>query len=359
MQLYDDLNKDLAELIIRNLKESQQTSSPVELFNFFLLNDLIPHNVRERLEIQHIRIICDSLVRDGILIEKDGGKYAYYENFKDKTNIKNLSPELKKNPLKQDLQGILSKIQKEIYLPILCIAAGEILMFFGHVYSGLAVHVINLQAITLLLVLSRISPEKKNVLQSLLLLLMLRMINLAMPQFFTLSLLSYPMVYGVMFIPVYYITRHQNITSLEIGIHFRRWYLYLPAALVIGAAIALLEFRILQPTSLILNLKLQNILQIVVVMFVFVAAVEELIFRSILQTRLEKVIGSYQAVFLTAFLFGIMHAGYGIVSEVIFATFIGAVLGFIFLKTRSFPFILVIHGTVNVLVFGILPIISG
>jgi membrane protease YdiL (CAAX protease family) len=359
MQSYDDPNIDLAELIIRNLKESHKTSSPVELFNFFLLNDLIPNNIRASLEIQHIRIICENLARDGILIKKEAGKYAYFENIKAQQEIAKVSTELEKKHSKKDLQGIISKIQKDIYLPILCIAAGEILMFFGHVYSGLAVHVINLQVITLFLVMSRISPEKKNVLQSLLLLLMLRMINLAMPQFFTLSLLSYPLVYGVMFIPVYYITRHQNITSLEIGIHFRRWYLYLPAALVIGAAIALLEFRIIQPTSLILNLKLQNILLIVVVMFVFVAAVEELIFRSILQTRLEKVIGSYQAVFISAFLFGIMHAGYGLISEVIFATFIGAVLGFIFLKTKSFPFILVIHGTVNALVFGILPIISG
>jgi NADH:ubiquinone oxidoreductase subunit 4 (subunit M) len=96
-------------------------------------------------------------------------------------------------------------------------------MFLGHV-SGLAIHVINLHAVILVLLHSRISHEKKNVLKSLLLLLRLRIINLAKPQFFTLSILSYPLIYGVMFIPVYYAIRHQNITSKDFGIHLKKWY---------------------------------------------------------------------------------------------------------------------------------------
>jgi membrane protease YdiL (CAAX protease family) len=94
------------------------------------------------------------------------------------------------------------------------------------------------------------------------------------------------------------------------------------------------------------------------VMFVFVAAVEELIFRSILITRLEKVFGSINSLLLSSLLFGIMHAGYGLLNEVLFATLFGVILGFIFQKTRSFPFIVVIQGTANVLLFGVMPIIS-
>jgi membrane protease YdiL (CAAX protease family) len=278
-------------------------------------------------------------------IEKERGKFVHYQYFKKRPKIFNRKPEF--------------NIRKEIFLPILGLAAGEILMFLGHVYAGLAVHVINLQAVTLVIVFGKFPSDTKNVLQSLLLLLQMRIINLAMPQFFTLTLLWYPLIYGVMFIPVYYVTKKQKITSQDIGVDLKRWYIYLPAALLVGTAMALLEFRILHPVSMITNLQINNLLLIVMVMFVFVAAVEELIFRSILQTRLEKVFGSYKAVLLSAALFGIMHAGYGLVSEVLFAAFFGAVLGFIYLKTRSFPFILVIHGTANVLLFGVLPIVSG
>ncbi len=249
-------------------------------------------------------------------------------------------------------------MKKEIYLPILGIAVGEIMMLSGHVYMGLVLHVINLQAITLALIFSDLSIEKKNLIQTLLLLLQMRILNLAMPQFFTTKLLWYPLVYGVMFISIYYVTKQQNITSKEIGIDFNRWYLYIPLALLIAAAMAMLEFKILDPVPLITNLRIQNLLLISIVMFIFVAAIEEIIFRSLLQTRLQSVFGTNKGLFLGAALFGIMHSGYGTVDEVLFATFFGAVLGFIFQKTRSFPFILIIHGTANVFLFGILPIVS-
>ncbi len=247
--------------------------------------------------------------------------------------------------------------RKAIYLSMLGIVIGELLILLNHAHLGLAIYIINLQAVTLIMVLSKYPSEIKNVLQTLLLLFLMRIINLAMPQLFTVTLLWYPLVYGVMFIPIYYITQHQNITSGEIGIDFRRLNVYIPLAFLIGAIMALLEFQILHPVSLIVNLKIQNLILVATVMFIFVAAVEELIFRSILLTRLEKLFSGNQALLLGAFLFGMMHAIYGVLNEVIFATFFGIVLGFIFQKTRSFPFILLIHGTANVLLFGILPIL--
>lgn len=60
---------------------------------------------------------------------------------------------------------------------------------------------------------------------------------------------------------------------------------------------------------------------------------------------------------MSGILFGIMHSGYGLMNEIIFASLFGILLGYIFQKTRSFPFILVIRGTVNLLLFGILPIV--
>ena len=260
--------------------------------------------------------------------------------------------------IKNYLSKILTNVNMGIYLSVLGMIAGELLMFEGYVYPGLAVHIINLQAITIAIILGKFSPGTKSVLQSLLLPLQMRIINLAMPQFFTITLLWYPLVYGVMYISIYYITQHQNITSKEIGIHLRHWYIYFPAALLIGIAMAMLEFQILRPTPLILDLKLPNLLLISMVMFVFVGAVEELIFRSILLTRLEKTFGMFKSLFLSSLLFGIMHSGYGLISEVVFATFFGFVMGFIFQRTRSFPFILLIHGTANVLLYGILPILS-
>lgn len=339
-----DLEVYLKELIIENLKNSKKSLSTVELFNLIILKNLISDKIKAIIEIQHIRNICEDLVKDGIIIEKEIDNFIYYKNIKNKTNV--------------IMRSVKSKVQKEIYLPILGIIIGELLMFMGQIYPGLAVHIINLQAISIAIIFGKYSDDTKKVLQSLLLLSMMRIINLSMPQFFAFALLRYPLVYGIMFIPIYYVIKNQNITLTGIGIDFRRWHIYLPAALLIGTAMAMLEFQILHPAPLISTLKLQNLLLISMVMFVFVAAVEELIFRSILITRLEKVFGSINSILLSSLLFGIMHAGYGLLTEVLFATCFGFILGFIFLKTRSLPFIIVIHGTANVLLFGILPIIS-
>jgi membrane protease YdiL (CAAX protease family) len=260
--------------------------------------------------------------------------------------------------IRNNLSKSLTNVNMGIYLSVLGIIAGEVLLFLGYVYPGMAVHIINIQAITIAIILGNFSPGTKNVLQSLLLPLQMRIINLAMPLFFTITLLWYTLVYGVMYISIYYVTNNQNITSKEIGIDFKHWYIYFPAALLIGIAMAMLEFQILHPTPLISDMKLQNLFFISMVMFVFVGAVEELIFRSILLTRLEKMFGMFKSLFVSSLLFGIMHSGYGLISEVVFATFFGFVLGFIFQKTRSFPFILLIHGTANVLLYGILPILT-
>lgn len=331
IQLNTDLKIYLKYLILQNLKKSRKSLSSAELFNLIIPKILISDEIKSIIEIQHVRNICEDLVNDGIIAEKEIDRFLYYKNYKEKYGV---------------------------YLPILGMIIGELLMFMGQIYTSLVVHIINIQAISIAIIFSKLSDDLKKVFQSMLLLILMPIINLSMPQFFTFTLLWYPLVYGIMFIPIYYVIKNHNITLKEIGIDFKRWYIYFPAALLIGTAMAILEFQILHPTSLILDLKMQNLLLISMVMFVFVAVVEELIFRSILITRFEKVFGSINSLLLSSLLFGIMHAGYGILTEILFATFFGVVLGFIFQKTKSFPFIVVIHGTANVLLFGVLPIIS-
>lgn len=250
------------------------------------------------------------------------------------------------------------KIKKEIFLPMLAIAAGEILMFLGMMYYGLAIHIINLQAITLAPIFKNFSSEIKMIHQSLILLLLMRIVNLAMPQFFTMTLLWYPLTYGIMYIAVYSVIRNQQISYKELGFIFTRLHIYLPAAILIGAVSAVIEYRILKPLPLIDDIGLSNLVLVTVVMFIFVGAIEELIFRSILLTRFEKVLEPGTALLISGILFGVMHSGYGRIDEILFTVIFGIVIGYIFQKTRSFPFIIMIHGTANIILFGILPIIS-
>jgi membrane protease YdiL (CAAX protease family) len=256
-------------------------------------------------------------------------------------------------------------MKKEIILASLGICVGEMNIFLGHIYLGIVMHIISLQILTLAIIFGQFSSDIenvfhiKNVFQSLLLLLLLRIVNIAMPQFFTNTLLWYSLIYGVMFLPIYFIIKNQRITTTELGLDFRRLHIYLPFALLIGTVAALFERRIINPLPFIENINISSLFTLTIIMFVFVGAVEELIFRSILQTRLEKALGLKSGILLSGALFGIMHSSYGILNEILFATIFGIILSYIFQRTRSFPFILLIHGSANVLLFGFLPIISS
>lgn len=249
-------------------------------------------------------------------------------------------------------------MRKEISIPILGIIAGEFIMFYDQILAGLEIHIINFLVIILIIIFGNLSLKEKNILQSLTLLILLRMINLSTPQFFTNILVQYPLIYGIMFIPIYMMIKKQQISHIDIGINFRKIYMYIPVAIGIGVVMSIVEYRIIDPVPLIENIRFSDIALISIVMFVFIGITEELIFRSILQTRLEKIIGLRYGLLLTGVIFGAMHVSYGILDEILFATIFGIILGYIFQKTRNLLLITSIHGTTNVVLFGILPNIS-
>lgn len=247
-------------------------------------------------------------------------------------------------------------MKKYIYLSIIGIVIGELMMFFSNIYYGLGIHIFNLMAIILLIISGDISQEIKNALSSLTLILLFRVINLATPKIFVTTLLWYPLIYGTVFLLIYLIIRDQQISMKELGINSNRLIIYLPIAIIIGIITAIVEYQILHPKPLIESITIPNIILISIVMIIFIGTAEELMFISILQTRFEKVFGLKYGLLLTAGIFAVMNTNYGIVG-IIFAGIFGIILGYIFQKTRSIPFVITVRGIENIILFGILPII--
>ena len=93
-------------------------------------------------------------------------------------------------------------------------------------------------------------------------------------------------------------------------------------------------------------------------MILFVALVEELLFRSLLQTALVKRDGTIIGIVVASVIFGAMSVGYGSYNEVLFATGAGIVFGFGYFKTKSLPFAVTMHGVNNIILFGVLPFVT-
>ena len=248
---------------------------------------------------------------------------------------------------------------KVMIISMIAIVTGELLIFIGNGTAGMAVHVINLQMI----LISMFTPGEKadqvvldkQILQALLLVLELRIINMSMPFFFTMTLYWYPLVYSPLFISIYLILRNQDISLDEIGVTAKNLYFYFCLAIPVALGLALVEYHIIHPDPLIPNLGITNFITLTIIMIMFVALVEELVFRSILQTRLQQSMDNWNGLLVASILFGVMHSGYGLVHEVAFMTVAGLIIGYAYQKTGSLPFVVMVHGMINILLFGLLP----
>ncbi|KKH99283.1 CAAX protease [Methanosarcina sp. 1.H.T.1A.1] len=252
--------------------------------------------------------------------------------------------------------GNLEIRNKGIYvgIPILAIAFAEMLIYSGRIKEAVWVHMVLLMGLSLSIPLMK-NEEIRKTYQALMLLPLLRLVNLSMPVFFDITLYSFIFIYAPLAVPVAITAVYQRLTLEDMGITIRRIWLYFPLSVLIGAGLGVGEYMVIRTGYLIPDLSPLNLLKLTVVMVFFVGLVEEVIFRSVLQTRLNKIFGVWGGILLSSILFGFMHSGYGTSYEVLYTSFVGVIIGYMFYKTRSLPLITLVHGFVNVFLFGVIP----
>jgi uncharacterized protein len=165
--------------------------------------------------------------------------------------------------------------------------------------------------------------------------------------------------YGVMFIPIIAIVAHRKLSRHDLGLTggLRLTYL-IPFGILIGAGIGLLEYAILANNALIQNASASELTQLSIVMIFFVALVEELLYRVLLQPQLIKRSGAVAGILITSVIFGAMHAGYTNIYEILFTFGASIVFGVAFYKTKNLPFVVTMHAVDDILLFGVLPFLT-
>lgn len=244
-----------------------------------------------------------------------------------------------------------------VSIPIVAIIIAEMLLYMGRLQAGIFMHVM----IPLCLAVSSMWIQRSNVslaMEVLTMLPILRLVNISMPVFFGTTLYLYLFIYAPLAIPLYIIVRHQRFTMEELGLTLKNLYIYIPLGLLVGYLIGLGEYNTIVVGSLIPDVSIGSLLMISFVMFFFVGLMEELIFRSLLQTRLQASFGMTKGLLVAGILFGMMHSGYGSGYELLLTGTAGIVFGYMFQRTGSLPFIAIAHGFVNVFLFGLIPLLG-
>lgn len=279
----------------------------------------------------------------------------------EKLNLTNCIEEVKffkkpvENPEVQKPKNSISQIRKTLTgIFLLLIVLPELLIYSGKIGNALILYAGILAALSLISIFIK-DQEIRNVCQALSLLSILRLINFSIPVFSEISLLSFVFIYAPMIIPITILAIHQKFTYKQLGLKFKNVSYYLPASILIGLILGQGEYSAMQTIQLMPDLSFINILKLAIVMILFVGIIEEIIFRSILQIRLEEIYGMWSGLILSSFIFGLMNSGYGSLYEIFYAFFVGLLIGYIFQKTRSLPLIAMTHGFINVFSFGIIP----
>jgi uncharacterized protein len=254
------------------------------------------------------------------------------------------------------VQEEITPKKRRIYIavPILFIIIAELLIFFGQVEIAVLVHIGILLALSLFNISIK-DPKVHKVHLALMLLPVLTIVNLSIPIFFKITLYTFVLNYTPLAIPVAAMIMHQHNSLKEIGINKKHLLIYSVLVVPLSFMLAVGEYLTLRTGSLIPDLSFKNLLMLTFIMVFFVGLMDELIFRSIIQSRLEQALSVTEALLITSFLFGLMHSGgtyYGMINT----SFVGLIIGLIFYKTRSLPFVAVLHGFINVFLFGILPL---
>ena len=248
----------------------------------------------------------------------------------------------------------ITRIRLLTAIPVVCIILAELLIFEGKIELAIGMHIGILIAFSLSNTVIK-DIKVYRIYEALMLLPILRLVNLSMPVFFETTLYTFVFAYGPLLIPLAIIVMHQRNSFEHIGITSKNLLAYTILSIPLGLLLGLGEYMTIHSGYLIPDLSIGNLLKLTFIMVFFVGLTEELIFRSILQTRLEEVLSIREGLLIAGILFGFMHSGYGTFYEVLYTGFIGIFIGFAFYKTRSLPFVAILHGFINVFLFGILP----
>ncbi len=241
-----------------------------------------------------------------------------------------------------------------LIIPIVAIAFAEFMLYSGMVIEAMEIHAALLLGLSISMLYIKNEDIQKTY-QALILLPILRLVNLSMPAFYEVTLYSFVFIYGLLTIPVTIALTHQGFTREQLGITFKRLWIYIPLSIIMGFLLGVGEYIIIKTNYLIPDISIPSLLILTLLMVFLVGLVEEIIFRSILQNRLEVLLGSREGLIITSILFGLMHFGYGNIGEVFYTVFVGFIIGYMFYKTRSLPLVIMIHGFINVFLFGIIP----
>ncbi|MGQ9514512.1 MAG: lysostaphin resistance A-like protein [Thermoproteota archaeon] len=213
---------------------------------------------------------------------------------------------------------------------------------------------LSLSMTIILPILATISQNLRRCLEIYGILFVSRIIFIPLQPSFLKMTLSQPILYTLIFLSLALYMRFRGISSDHVGLSIGRFspFLQIPAAISIGFMLGLIEYHILLPVPIRTKERLlESIAYLSIFMFVFVSTTEEIMFRGLLFNFLSDAVPISQSILIVSVQFGLMHLGWGVPLELLFAYIAGIIFSYIFYKTQSLLMPIIIHGVGNLTLY--------
>jgi membrane protease YdiL (CAAX protease family) len=175
----------------------------------------------------------------------------------------------------------------------------------------------------------------------------------AFPQEFWYLLTSIPL-----FIAAIFIARAAGLGTRALNLQLpERRYLRLELLVwVSGLALGCIEWLILRPDPVVGAHPFAGLVGAGLILLVCTGFIEELLFRGLVQYAAGRLLGVSSGILFTAGLFAVLHIGHRSVLDVAFVGCVGIYFSLVVQRTRSLLGVTFAHGTVNIMLFIVLPL---
>jgi len=240
----------------------------------------------------------------------------------------------------------------EALIYLLAIAAAEVVTVGAQPLWGVACHI---AILILLIVHQAVAPRypHRQLLLSLALVPLVRIISLSMPLANIPQIWWYPIIYIPLIAGAVVVMRILGYRTDQVGLTLRRFPVQLAVGLT-GVAFGVAEYLILAPEAMIPELTWQAAWLPIVMILLFIGFGEEFIFRGVLQRSAVEAFNGWGVIY-ASLLFATLHMGFLSWLDVAFVFVVALFFGWVVQKTGSILGVTLAHSITNIMLYLVAP----
>jgi membrane protease YdiL (CAAX protease family) len=241
-------------------------------------------------------------------------------------------------------------IEALIYL--LAIATAEVVTVGAQPLWGVACHIAILIVVIVHQAMATRYPHRQ-LLLSLALVPLVRIISLSMPLANIPQIWWYPIIYIPLIAGALVVMRLLGYRMDQVGLTLKRLPLQLAVG-VSGIAFGIAEYFILTPQAMIPELTWQAAWLPIVMFLLFIGFGEEFIFRGVLQHSAVEAFRGWGVIYVSL-LFATLHMGFLSLPDVAFVFVVALFFGWVVQKTGSILGVILAHSITNIVLYLVVP----